>query len=151
MSIKELTDGVNLSIDDEEDDDSDDIDIEFINGLETILVIPEVNSITFHSRNIDLFCLLKSSSTCCFLLIVVDNNDNLYTTLSKFVPLRFVCENHSPYCVSEIRFIATQYSGRNYINANEKSKKQNIFFSFHFIPHLSMNQLNTTTFFTNHI
>ena len=47
MSIKELTDGVNLSIDDEEDDDSDDIDIEFINGLETILVIPEVNSITF--------------------------------------------------------------------------------------------------------
>lgn len=35
----------------------------------------------------DLFCLLKSSSTCCFLLIVVDNNDNLYTTLSKFVPL----------------------------------------------------------------
>ena len=47
VSIKELTDGVNLSIDDEEDDDSDDIDIEFINGLETILVIPEVNSITF--------------------------------------------------------------------------------------------------------
>ena len=47
MSIKELTDGVNLSIDDEEDDDSDDIDIEFINGLKTILVIPEVNSITF--------------------------------------------------------------------------------------------------------
>lgn len=47
VSIKELTDGVNLSIDDEEDDDSDDIDIEFINGLETILIIPEVNSITF--------------------------------------------------------------------------------------------------------
>ena len=152
MSIKELTDGVNLSIDDEEDDDSDDIDIEFINGLETILVIPEVNSITFHSRNIDLFCLLKSSSTCCFLLIVVDNNDNLYTmTLSKFVPLRFVCENHFPYCVSEIRFIATQYSGRNYINAMKNPRNKIFSISFHFIPHPSMNQLNTTTLFTNHI
>lgn len=47
--IKELADGVNPinDDDDEEENDSDDLDIEFINGLETILVIPEVNSITF--------------------------------------------------------------------------------------------------------